>query len=666
MATRERLEQALRNAHEAGDKKAAKRFADAIRAGEFDEPEQGERSLYQKANDALRPAFETGPGKIAAEFMSAVNRGAIDLAEFFTTDQVNAVMELAGSDKRVPGVGDSDFVKGATTGGYMDEGMGRDVVAGAGEIIPSALGAGAMARGAASRLPAATAGESTATGVVRQMGGSTATADAGLAALSGSGAEVGGAIGGDVGRAAGGMLAPMAGGLRPMASGVTRPPASPSAGSTGAAERTTGIDLFPAQRSLDAGKLRAQRFLPELTPTTQRAAEALSKQSKQAAKAVDDFIGMIGPDDSVVTASEKFRGASQRALESAKLIRSEKASPFYRQAFEEGADVDLTPVRNTIRVVRADFPETGGVASSINKVDKMLSGTPSLKRLHNTKLEIDDMLNKVGEGSAGNTAKRELRNIKQALVDQMEAASPVYRDARLAFEAASPPVNKLQDSIIGKIANMDDTQLKSVSRRIFDPSETNPEVVRNAKKVIDEVDPDAWNRLLRAEVERRVGSIKPEIGTSFENVPSKNANAIFGTGKNRDALLAGMTPKQRKHAEFLETALVRAGLGRPGGSETAGRQQFIKDVDSGLISATRNFLKSPVDRTLSVGEGKMFDKRAKALADALFDPAWVPAAEKAMKDKSGKSFGYLLYQVNDQIDRATKKEDRQEQGSPQR
>lgn len=629
-------------------------------SGQSREQEDGERSLYQKANDAVRPAFETGPGKVAGEFMSAVNRGAIDLAEFLTTDQINNVMELSGSDKRVPGIGDSEFVKGGTQGGYMDEGLGRDVVSGAGEVIPAALGGGAIARQAASRLPAATGGESIGRGIVRQMGGSTAAADAGYGAISGAGAEAGSRFG-DIGRAAGGMLAPAAAGLRPMARGPKPTPAS------GARQQqdATGIDLFPAQRSLDPEKLRAQRFLPELPPAAQKAQAALAKQNNQASKAVDDFIGMIGPDDSVVTAADRFRTASQRALEAANLARSEKASPFYRQAFSEGARVDVEPVRNNLRAVINDFPESGEVARAARKVGRMIDGKPSLQKLHNAKLEIDQMMNKIGEGSLGNTTKRELRNIKQALLDQMESASPTYRDARLAFEEASPPVSKLQDSIIGKIANLDDTQLKSVSKRIFDPSETNPQVVRNAKRVIDEVDPDAWNRLLRAEVERRVGSIKPEIGVSFENVPSKNANAIFGTGKSRDALLSGMTPRQRQHAEFLETALTRAGLGRPGGSETAGRQQFIKDLDSGAVSAVRNFLRSPVDRTLSAGEGGAFDRKAKALADALFDPAWNAEAAKALKDKSGKSFGYLLYQISDQIDREAKKEGQSQQGRPQ-
>lgn len=210
------------------DKRA--RFDEAVRRGlvsvdsgpqESDTEPQDDRSLYQrtmqKADAALRPAFETGPGKIAGEFMSAVNRGLINTAEFFTTDQLNAIMELSGSDKRIPGVGDSEFMKGATKGGYMDEGLGRDLVSGSGEVVPAALGGGALLRNAASRLPAATGGETARRGIVRQMGSGTARQDATLGAIAGGGSVGGGEIGEElagedgrmVGEALGGFLAPI-------------------------------------------------------------------------------------------------------------------------------------------------------------------------------------------------------------------------------------------------------------------------------------------------------------------------------------------------------------------------------------------------------------------------------------------------------------------------
>jgi hypothetical protein len=654
------------------------RFQEISNRGLQDKLDPDKRARFDEA--VKRGLVKTAPEKSGVqkyvtdpfnEAVSAVNRGVVNTIDFLgspITYAAGAIQEGTLNPKSGPTLrGALKDTPLSVEGNFMEDGVVKDVIRKAGEVVAPGVVGGQVLRQAAQQLPALTAQtEGVLPGILRTVGKSTAVQDATLSAASGGGSVVGGevgeAVGGKTGRQVGeftgALLAPVA--AATLASKATAAKQAPPDAEAIAAEKATGIRLLPAQKSKDPVQLRAQRFLPELSVTSQRAADSLSTQNKEVATAVDDFIKILGPDDSIVNSGERFRNAAQRAMESAKQVRSEKASPFYKKAFSEAVDVDVAPVKTAIQSVRANFPESGGVSKSLGRVEKMLGDKPSLQRLHNTKLQIDDMLSAFGEGSLGNTAKRELRGVKQLLVDQMEAASPTYREARLAFERESPFVNKLQESIIGKIADFDDTQLKNISRKVFDPSQTDPRVVQNAKTIIDDVDPDAWNRLLRAEVERRVGSIKPEIGVAFENVPSKQANAIFGTGKNREAILSGMSPQQRQHAEFLETALTRAGLGRPGGSETAGRQQFIKELDSGLLSAARNFLKNPVDRALSTGEGAVFNKRAKAMADALFDPEWTPEVTKAMKDKSGRSLGYLFYLVNDSIENANKRKEQQQ------
>lgn len=761
-------------------------------SGERLTPEQLQQPISREPG-MVRDAL----ANIGLEAMAAVNRGATGIADF-AASLPNAVAQLSGRQEQIPSL--TEAASAGTAGGFMEPGLARDVVRGGGELAAPGALAGAGFRAAAQQLPRfGRAGESVLSGTIRQLGQSTPMQDIAFSALSGGGAALGGttgeAIAGQegrqVGELAGGLLAPLAGGLRPMraASDARTPIPRPTTAAEDeaiAATQATGVEAFPAQRTLDPQQLRAQRFLPELTPATERAAESLSRQNRQASAAVDDFVRAIAPDDAVVTAAGRFRNASQRAIEAQKDIRAQKASPLYQKAFDEfdkpqqidgikeggpdsvtvfhgtsedaassikssgriegpafftprrniaeefadggevlevkiprselkvdldlpgarlldpdeaaraldleenldiddfiergfsvgterpviisdiadtGRSIDIDPVLTQSRRVLHEFPESGSVSKSIQRVINMIGSDPSLKRLHNVKLEIDDMLTKVGDGSLGNTAKRELRNIKQALVDQMEAASPAYREARLTFEAESPAVTQLEESIIGKIADIDDTQLKNVSRRIFDPAETNPTVVRRAKAVIDEVDPDAWNRLVRAEIERRIGSIRPEVGTSFENIPGKLNRAIFGTGKQRDALMSGLSGEERRNAELLETALTRASLGRPGGSETAGRQQFIRELDTGVVSTVRNFLREPIDRAIGIGESAAFDRRAKALADALFDPAWSGEAREAFKDRSGKSFGFLLYRINDLL---RDQQESEEQESEQR
>lgn len=398
------------------------------------------------------------------------------------------------------------------------------------------------------------------------------------------------------------------------------------------ASESAGIPLFQAQQTAIPAQLETQSFLAQLPASTQRASKALKSQNEAAAGAVDDLLRQIGPDEAVVAGAEKFRTAAQNAVERAKLIRSEKASPLFESAFSEAPQVNVQPVRDAIKSVLDDFPEGGEVSKSMAKVQQLISPTsegaqPSLKKLQGAKLEIDQMINKFGGDSLGNTTKRQLKSVQSSLLAQMDEASPVFKEARAIFAEASPAVTKIQDSIIGKIAGIEDTQLKSISRRIFDPAETNKKVILNAKKIIDDVDPDAWNSLLRAELERRIGSVKADLGAAgqtVENIPGQLGRAIFGNKKQRDILFTATEGETRKNMLFLEAALKRASLGRPGRSQTAAREEIKRELRGGVGSSIRDFFRAPLNTLVSTGDDAAFNRRTRVMAEAMFDPQWKP------------------------------------------
>jgi hypothetical protein len=395
-----------------------------------------------------------------------------------------------------------------------------------------------------------------------------------------------------------------------------------------AAAEATGVTLFPAQQTTIPAQIVRQELVPQLTAGAQKASTALKAQNEAASAAVDDLLGQIAPPEAVVTGAEKFRTASQRAIDAAKQVRSEKASPLFKEAFSEGAAVELQPVKDLIKQSIDDFPKGGEVSNVMKKINGLLAGPtgkkPTLRQLHNAKLEIDQLINRFGENSLGNTTKKQVLEVKDQLLNQMDEASDLYRQARETFAAESPAVTKLQESLIGKIAGIDDTQLKNVSKRIFDAAETNPQVIKQAKKVIDDVDPEAWNQLLRTELERRLGSVKTVEGLNVENVPAQLFNAMFGNTKQRRVLFNAVDGETAKNLKFLETVLSRAKIGRPGGSQTFGRQEAAKELRESMGGALRDWFRSPMNKLASTGEASAFDRRVRVLADAVFDPQFNP------------------------------------------
>lgn len=144
------------------------------------------------------------------EAMQAFNNAAFGLVDFVGTDTVNALLNVAGSDTRIPRITDQPLMNQE----FMEEGLGRDISRSVGEAASLAVGAGQLIRKGAENLPKITSNaESTIKGLLRQQSKTTPKQDLKVGALSGAGMELGGAtgemIGGPEGRLAGETLGSM-------------------------------------------------------------------------------------------------------------------------------------------------------------------------------------------------------------------------------------------------------------------------------------------------------------------------------------------------------------------------------------------------------------------------------------------------------------------------
>lgn len=436
------------------------------------------------------------------------------------------------------------------------------------------------------------------------------------------------------------------------------------AGSIAEAESASakaGIGLAYPQKTAVPAQLEEMSFITQLPAGTKESMRFLRKQNVQAADAVEAYMNTLAPAEAITKGAERFRTASQLAVGAKKRIRKEAASPIYKRAFQDKTGIDTKEISDLITDKMADFPESGEVSKTLNKIQSLISPIkkgkeliqPNIKKLHNAKLEIDQMISGFGEKSLGNTTKREVMEIKDSLLSFMDKASPDYKIAREEFSKLSPEVTKIQESIIGKMADIPDTQLKTISRRIFDPAETNVQTIRNAKKTISSIDPGAWNDLMRVEIERRLGSVAGDITEAgigvVENIPGQLHRALFKPTKQRNILYSALDGEQKENLKFLETALKRASLGRVTGSQTAIREDIKRRLQGGVVQSIRNFFKSPVDTLVSTGEDAAFNQRVRGLAKALFSPEYkMPIGKiRRMNPKSSAALKAMTQLLND-------------------
>ncbi|MCK5444127.1 MAG: hypothetical protein KAI73_00810 [Rhodospirillaceae bacterium] len=234
--------------------------------------------------------------------------------------------------------------------------------------------------------------------------------------------------------------------------------------------------------------------------------------------------------------------------------------------------------------------------------------------------------------------------MQKQLIGLLENQSPAYAKARQEFIAASPGVNALEDSILGKLANIDDVQLKSISRRLLDPEQINPNDVLNARKAIRGVDPDAWDQIVRVEMERLMGSVREATTVGVQNEPSQIVRALFGSRKQRRIIMNAIGPENAPQARQLEVWLRRASLGRPQGSQTASRAVQMKRL-GGAAFAIRDLFRRPVDALADLGEDAVLRAKTETVATLMFDPSFkgdLKAIQKLGNEEAAARMAKLL------------------------
>ena len=200
----------------------------------------------------------------------------------------------------------------------------------------------------------------------------------------------------------------------------------------------------------------------------------------------------------------------------------------------------------------------------------------------------------------------------------------------------------MRAGVFGRIADIQDKDLKRVSGVIFDATESNPEITINAIRALKNVEGgrEIASGLLRTEIEKRLGRMKSELGElsetggrTLENVPANLLNNFFGNAKQKNMLMGALNelnPTAAANAKWLEKSLIRAKQGRPGGSQTAVRSVITEKL-RGVNAGIRQFFRKPIDSIVGLGEDAQFSRRAQALGEALYNPDWAPNMARIRK-----------------------------------
>lgn len=188
------------------------------------------------------------------------------------------------------------------------------------------------------------------------------------------------------------------------------------------------------------------------------------------------------------------------------LITKAKSKPYNQDRIQQlqyardnvATDYGDPKVQSVLKEIYNDDPVFQATAMGINA--RSMKFLDAVKQRINTASKAEASgLNPTGQD------KRKAGLIQGAankITDITDQYSKNYQIARSIHEQMSPVVDTAKNGVLGRIANLSDTQLKTASSMIFDPAQTDIRVLARIKQNIMRRNPNAWNGIVRNEIER--------------------------------------------------------------------------------------------------------------------------------------------------------------------
>ena len=518
--------------------------------------------------DPLANALYSLPGtRPLMEFANAAGRSVADVVDFFGPDVINSILQISGTESRVPTIRGSLESIGAIApaGSYMQPGLGQQIVSGAGEAIPMAMGAQGLLRAGMQRLPQ-TLMPSTARRVAQSMASTTPAQEAV--------ATAGAVTGGEVGKASGIPGAEFAGAIVgggvgvPLISNIDRMLTNRSdfaamAGNMARVRtdvagemlakslRASGLsvdDAMKQYRALGRNALPADidQSFREILRAAMNVDEGISGQARRmvnqrqagSGARIAQSLDIISTDnlDDYLRSVDATLGPQVRDLYDQAAQRSVAMPPALRARFE--GDSAIGRVQPEVQRRLADRRAMGEQVSNFNLIDE-------------TKRALDDQIGAALRGGQNQEARR-LIQLKNFMVREADSQIPEYRQARELYAGRMA----LDDAATlgAEIFQTNARNLRDLTSQMTQP-ERNAYILAAKDAILNRIDGTGMNR----------NQVQALFG---KNGDAMKLGTLFTENESRQAFMDNL----RRETEFAVTrnAVI-------GNSTTAGQLQRIKE-----------------------------------------------------------------------------------------
>lgn len=245
---------------------------------------------------------------------------------------------------------------------------------------------------------------------------------------------------------------------------------------------------------------------------------------------IDSLLDAISPEKG--SFSRKARQVAADKIQQQEKRIANEARPYYESSKYEKIDPSLTrkwlkdPVwQKTEKQALKDKAWAKRIDDLKNQAPKIKDANGKEVPLYKNTVGYWDILKQVlnddieAATRAGEKGKASVfKDSKNQLLNTLDEISPNYKKGREIYIDESPAVDLLRKGDVGKISKLNDDQLQYLSKKIFDPNETDIEAFNRIRDALYKQDPKVWNGVVRNEMERLLENASIDKTGNFGSV----------------------------------------------------------------------------------------------------------------------------------------------------
>jgi hypothetical protein len=273
------------------------------------------------------------------------------------------------------------------------------------------------------------------------------------------------------------------------------------------------VDLFDAQTTESRRLIDKMNLYGDIPATADLVQAAKKIQDEQAYRAVNKFFDDIFPETDEFFAGLDLSEAAQSVIDKRIAAMQKRAKPLYDKAFKQKTEIDITPHIRQLDEMIEGWPRESVERGKLVKLRNMLFRKERLlnktidvpesriKHLDKLKKTVDSILKPTAnEPAASRSVKRQIRQIKNNILEDLDKANPTYAKARQSWGDDSEVIELLtKKTMLQNISGLEGENVTNAVRKLF--SVRSPQIMRFTRAQLTKESPEAYEAALRVHLQ---------------------------------------------------------------------------------------------------------------------------------------------------------------------